>query len=120
VCAADHKHTVTETYLGYTPQNSTPGEYDPLGRTVFFLERVVAFQTRYTVLFQWQELYETFINKPPLFSNNQPIYLLLFDGILAMSHQVREELLSAKYNSYALAWRAILWSTVNKSYLPYV
>jgi hypothetical protein len=31
-----HKRTVTVAYLGYTPQNSAPGEYDPLGRTVFF------------------------------------------------------------------------------------
>jgi hypothetical protein len=44
------------------------------GERYFFREKrynVMTFQTRYTVLFQ-QEIYETFNDKPPLFSNNQP------------------------------------------------
>jgi hypothetical protein len=83
------KRTVTEPYLGYTPQNSAPSECDPLGRPVFFSRThydVITFQTRYTVLFQRQELRETFVDKPPLFSNNQPIYTLFFGSIPALIH----------------------------------
>jgi hypothetical protein len=96
-----HKCTVTTTYLGCTPQNGAPGKCDPLGRTVFFSRtryHVITFQTHYTILFQRQELGETIVNKPPLFSNNQTIYLLL-------SPQ-----------------RAILWSTpeISRSYRTFM
>jgi hypothetical protein len=98
------KRTVNTTYLLYSTKLRAR-RVRPAGENgIFFANalsryHVSTFQTRYTVLFQRQELYETFINKPPLFSNNQPIYTLFFGSILALTHQVREELLTAKYNS---------------------